>query len=240
MFQTMRDYGLGTGEATRALIVSKAFQREVTGAATTSGATPSDTFVQAIQRLVCTISLSNLLYDSDSSVDVASEDDEQESLMMQSDLRVSPVAKTNKRANVSAISTTKQTINSTQSSGSLSGRKRKINQAANDNKNNSMQRAQKKAVTTKQETSKFTGKRKADTAPANDKSTGIRPRADSVTKEVDAKITSVLPIAVVASATGSRAKRHHRSGSPGQPEDGDSSVAMLDGSCGSSNIPSET
>ncbi|KAL3928586.1 MAG: hypothetical protein SGARI_004993, partial [Bacillariaceae sp.] len=179
-------------EATRALIVSKAFQRQTEGSS----------MVQAIQNLVSNISLNNLLYESDSSMDVASDDEEESlTLAVRSDLRVNPVAKVN---------TQQHSITKTETvSASLSGRKRKIHAAATDRDIND--RVPKK--TTKHEhVSKPLGKRKADAA-TNEKPTNSRPRADSVTEVVDAKITAALP-ATSAAAAASRPKRHLRSGSP--------------------------
>ena len=189
MFETMRLHGLGTEEATRALIVSKAFQRQAEGS--------SMSMVQAIESLASNISVNNLLYESDySSMDVASDDDE-ESWTVRSDLRVNPVANFN---------TQQQQQQTSKTETSLSGRKRKINEAASGQDS---ERAHKKA--TKQDTSKPLGKRKVDATITNEKPTS-RPRADSVTEVVDAKITAILPAATTTAT--SRPKRHLRSGSP--------------------------
>ena len=182
MFETMRLYGIGTEEATRALIISKAFQRETNGSS----------MIQAIQQLVSNISLNNIMYESDSSVDDAS-DDEEESLAIPSNLRINPMANLHTQQH--------------QISASLSGKKRKINEATRE-------RAAKKATTTTTtlDDTKPSGMRKADAADTNEKPTS-RPRADSMTEVVDAKMTaSILPTA--AAATTTSRKRHVRSGSP--------------------------
>lgn len=219
MFETMRMHGLGMEEATRALIVSKAFQREVISTKNSSKPTTGN-LVQAIQRLVSNISLHNLLYESDSSMDVAS-DDEEENLTIRSDLRVNPVSKLNTSASASETQQTSQKSNTSSGLASLSGRKRKITEAAGDNQDNVVtQRAPKKAAAAKHDPPKVSGKRKAETTTNEKPSTanGTRPRADSVTEQVDAKITAILPAAGAASV-GSRAKRHHRNGSLHEDED---------------------
>ena len=187
MFDTMRLHGLGTEEATRALVVSKAFQREAKALS----------MAQAIEKLVSKISLSNILYESDSSAEDAS-DDEEESLAIRSDLRINPVVQT------------KNTQQPSSKAETVSGRKRRINEAATPDKD--LEPAPKKAA--KHDASMPLAKRKADaTTPitANEKPT-TRPRADSLAEVVDTKMTAIA--ATTTTTASSRPKRHLRSGTP--------------------------
>jgi hypothetical protein len=228
MFQTMKKYGLGIEEATRALIVRKSFHREIlagdrSGPVSTLSGVDMKVAVNAIEKLISKVSLDNLLYESDSSsVDMNSDSDE-ERLSIRPDLRINPLSSgstagvyfrtverkksnnlkhTNNTNNNAASAKTKIPTNKTTSrsksqllSPSLSGRKRKMDDIA--------------TASPRDETNKRRGKNNGKVGPDVESTSehlpSSRPRSDSVSSVVDAKMTAIHPSA--ASTTVSQPKR---------------------------------
>jgi hypothetical protein len=233
MFQTMKNYGLGIEEATRALIVRKAFQREILagdepGKSSTTTTSPgvNKIAVNAIEKLISKVSLDNLLYESDSSADMNSDSDE-ERLSIRPDLRINPVSsgttasgcrnmdrkksKDYKHNSSNTSPKSKNPCNKTTSSKSktlapspsLSGRKRKIEDAAAS--------CPRDETTSTKRRAKNNGKLVSNdqSSPEHLSSSSSRSRSDSDSSVVDAKITAILP------TTASRPKRPHRNGPTG-------------------------
>jgi hypothetical protein len=229
MFHTMKNYGLGIEEATRALIVRKAFQKEAL-AVEANGRTTTPTgldkaAVNAIENLISKVSLDNLLYETDSSADMNS-DSEEERLSICPDLQFNPMSsgstasrlrnmdrkkskdrKNNNNASAkSKIPTNKATSKSKGqvSSPSLSGRKRKMEDAtASIPREESKRRA------------KNNGKiaLNGESSLVHLSSSSSRPRSDSDSSMVDAKIASIHPSTTTTTTASSlRPKRSHRGG----------------------------
>jgi hypothetical protein len=203
MFETMKLYGLGMEEATRALIVSKVFQKELDSISDNDSAPKGEAFVETIQKLVSKISLDNLLYESDSSVDLASHNEE-EILTIRPELRVDPICATlnnnqastvdreivyrktaanrrqnNKNGRKATTANSNAAAASSSTSTSSSGRKRKIDTTGADLDDNEKQQHQR---LTSSDTTRV-GSAAADTTS--------RPRSDSATADVDSKFTSI-------------------------------------------------
>ncbi|KAG7367507.1 hypothetical protein IV203_030178 [Nitzschia inconspicua] len=95
MFEVMKRYGLGMEEATKALIVSKAFQKELGSFGQTIRLDESVDAVRcAVDSLISRLSLDTILYESDSSADMNS-DVEEEKLSIRPELRINPVSTSN-------------------------------------------------------------------------------------------------------------------------------------------------
>jgi hypothetical protein len=235
MFQAMKNYGLGTEEATRALIVRNAFHKAMETFDQKNGsdaAVDADIAVRAISNLISRISPNNVLYESDSSLDINSEA-EDEKLSIHPHLRINPVSsvstsnkpqrnaeqkrkrasqhvsKTSRRKGIPSDESFSGSNTPALSPPSTSGRKRKIDDASLQSRDENKRRE------TNNDAGDATRK-----APTNFHETpSSRSRSDSVSSVVDAKLSASLP-------TSTRPKRQTRSGSPGVPKSSGAETEM--------------
>ena len=187
----MKTYGLGMEEASKALVVNIALQRLLN-----SGLNPAD----AIQQLATKLSISNLIYES-SDEDPTSDDGD---VPLRPGVRIEPVSSqfptvrritsTNQRKRPITSTVGKPSKSKTRNPGrsgiTPTGRKRNID-----------------------EVSPSEDKKNTSTSESN----SSRPRADSVTEAVDAKISSQAANSSSEGATGTsvvRSKRVHRTEEP--------------------------
>lgn len=190
IFQLVKNHGLGIDEATRALIVSRSFER----AMTTSGSEAN-----AIELLSTKMSLSNLLYESDE--DQSSDEDN----IIRSEQCVPKVSSADTFA----------TANTSRSSKANVGRKRGTSKVSR-----AKPRAATTKTTTTSSSSTIRKRSIDEILPASKKRSSSfqsRPRSDSAAEEIDAKLAKQSSEdresssdSLISSPSTVRAKRGHR------------------------------
>lgn len=196
IFEAMKKYNLGIEEATRVILVSRAVRREFSRCSTM---TPN----RAIQQLVSKISFDNILYESSSDDDLASDDDEQHPLAaIREGLRVDPLQEMSTGTSSASVTSNTRSSRSFDAESRKNARKRlstqhsprKISkQFLRNSSTGSNASASSSRGSTKGTPTVAGRKRSVDEIGERASEDLVRPprgRVDSISAEVDAKMAS--------------------------------------------------
>lgn len=193
----MRKHNLGIEDATRALVVSRAIRSDFSRS---SALTPA----AAIEQLISKISIDNILYDSSDDEVFSDDDDKNRRLAIHADLRVDQCEK--KSTGTSRTTTPNKISNNRSSDAELrqTARKRQLSQQSprksskHNNVASSTSRGGMKGTSTltgRKRSVDEIGDKQQQQAPAQGPNVPPRGRADSVSSEVDAKISATQRVA---------------------------------------------